>query len=55
MTTPPAPTHLSVVLASDVAMISSTASAFETGRRKQDLVVEAIRQVYGYQDEATAP
>lgn len=46
--TPPAPRNLSVVLPEDVAELLHTAS-FRTRRSKQDLVIDALRRVYGDQ------
>jgi predicted transcriptional regulator len=43
---PKPPTHLSIKLPADVAEILHRL-AYETGRSKRDLVIDAVRRVYG--------
>jgi predicted transcriptional regulator len=45
-TPPPAPRNLSIRLPEDVAALLHRV-AYETGRSKHDLVIDAIRRTYG--------
>ena len=51
---PTPPEHLSVKLPTDVAALLHR-TAYETGRSKQDLVIDALRQTYARRTDTQPP